>query len=328
MTVRIGILGAAGIAPEALIAPSHAVDGAEVVAVAARDRATAENYAREHGIPRVLDSYDALLADPDIDLIYNPTPNGLHGRWTIAAVRAGKHVLAEKPFTANGDEAREVATIVDTTPGIVFEAFHYRYHPMMVRAIEIVRSGEIGELVSVESEFSVPGRPHDDIRWSLPLAGGSLMDLGCYPTHLVRSIVGAEPKVTSATAVEGEPGVDGEITTELEFPGGVIGRVRSSMVAASPTVFATITGTAGVIELANPFQPHLGGSSITVRAGETQRVEEVTSEPSYNFQLRAVVDAITSGGPVLTNTVDAVANMDVIDAAYRAAGMSPRQPTN
>src|ERR1700744_5282179 len=126
--IRIGILGAADIAPNAILRPAREVEGAEVVAVAARDRSRAESYAAEHGIPRVLDSYEALLADPDIDVIYNPTPNGLHGRWTVVAVQAGKHVLAEKPFTANADEARSVAASVRATDRTVMEAFHYRYH--------------------------------------------------------------------------------------------------------------------------------------------------------------------------------------------------------
>ena len=276
-TVRIGILGAAGIAPAAIIEPARVVDDAEIVAVAARDRGTAERYAAEHGIPKVHDSYDALIADPDIDLIYNPTPNGLHGKWTVAAVQAGKHVLCEKPFTANADEARAVATAIDATDRIVFEAFHYRYHPVMLRALEIVASGEIGDLVSVESGFVIPGAPHDDIRWNLSLAGGGLMDVGCYPVHLLRSIVGTEPTVTSAVAIEGEPGVDGEITVELEFPGGIAGRVRSSMIATTPEIYATITGSAGVLEISNPFIP-ARGSAITVRVGEDQREEATTAE--------------------------------------------------
>jgi predicted dehydrogenase len=324
--VRIGILGAAGIAPSAIIRPAQFVDEAEIVAVAARDSAAAQAYAAEHGIPTVHGSYDDLLADPNIDLVYNPTPNGLHGRWTVAAVQAGKHVLCEKPFTANAVEAREVAAAVDATDRIAIEAFHYRYHPAMLRAIEIVRSGELGELISVESGFVVSGRPRDDIRWNLALAGGGLMDVGCYPVHLVRSIVGAEPRVLSATAIEGEPGVDGDITIELEFPSGATGRVRSSMIATENAVYATVVGTQGVLEIANPFLPH-NGSTITVRGRDGERLEAPTTEASYNFQLRAVVDTLLRGAPILTDTTDAIANMVVIDAAYLAAGMEPRQPT-
>src|ERR1700761_9027972 len=168
--IRIGILGAAGIAPSAIIRPARAVDGPEIAAIAARDLDKAREYAAEHEIPKAYGSYEELLADPDIDLVYNPTPNGLHGRWTVASVQSGKHVLAEKPFAANADEARSVAAAVRATDRVVMEAFHYRYHPIMTRSLEILKSGEIGELVSVESAFVVSGRPRDDIRWSWPLA--------------------------------------------------------------------------------------------------------------------------------------------------------------
>ncbi|HEX4443573.1 MAG TPA: Gfo/Idh/MocA family oxidoreductase [Galbitalea sp.] len=324
--IRIGILGAAGIAPGAIIRPALAVDGAVVVAVAARDVNDARQYAAENGIPKVHSGYEELLADPDIDVIYNPTPNGLHGKWTVAAVQSGKHVLAEKPFTANSDEARQVAAAVRETDRTVMEAFHYRYHPLMGRAIEIVKSGELGDLTSVESGFITAGRPRDDIRWNLALAGGGLMDVGCYPVHLLRSILGTEPTVRSATAIQGEPDVDGDMTIELEFPGGIAGRVRSSMMAKSNEVYATITGSDGVLEIANPFLPH-NGSSITVRAGGSDRRETPTTEPSYNFQLRALIDVLNNGTPVLTGLDDAIANMVVIDAAYAAAGLGVRQPT-
>jgi predicted dehydrogenase len=326
--MRIGILGAAGIAPNAIINPARVVDGAEIVAVAARDLGKASEYAAEHGIQKSYGSYDELLADPDIDLVYNPSPNGLHGRWTIAAVQAGKHVLCEKPFTADADEAREVAGVVAATDRVVVEAFHYRYHPAMLRTIEIVKSGEIGDLVSVESAFVVAGPPRDDIRWDWSLAGGSLMDVGCYPVHFVRSIVGTEPTVisASATAIDTDPEIDGELSIELSFGGGITGLVRSSMVAGTNEVYSTIVGTLGSIEVVNPFLPQQG-STITVQVGDVHRIETPTSEASYNFQLRAVIDTIVNGTPSLTGTADAIANMEVIDAAYVAAGMQKRHPT-
>jgi predicted dehydrogenase len=324
--IRIGILGAADIAPEALINPARSVDEVDIVAVAARDRGRAEAFAAENGIPHVFDSYDALLADPDIDLVYNPTPNGLHGRWTVAAVEAGKHVLCEKPFTANATEARSVAATIARTDRIVVEAFHYRYHPLIARAIEITRSGELGKLVSVEAGFGGMGRPLDDIRWSLPLAGGALMDVGCYPVHLVRSLLGTEPKVVAAAADMSETGVDADMDIDLVFADSVTGRVRTSMQSPTQYIYATITGEDGVLEIENPFIP-MKGNSLTVRAGSDVRVEKLTTEPSYLFQLRALTDVLLRGAPILTDTADAIANMDVIDAAYRAAGLEPHSPT-
>ncbi|HEY2645247.1 MAG TPA: Gfo/Idh/MocA family oxidoreductase [Galbitalea sp.] len=324
--VRIGILGAAGIAPRALINPARSVDEVAIVAVAARDRGRATEFAAEHGIPKVHDSYESLLADPEVDVVYNPTPNGLHGFWTLAAVAAGKHVLCEKPFTANASEARKVADVVATTDRIVMEAFHYRYHPITLRTIEILRSGELGKLVSVESGFGGMGPARDDIRWNLALAGGTLMDVGCYPVHLLRSVLAEEPKVVSATAEQAEPGVDGDMTIDLEFSGGVVGKVRSSMVSPEPYIYARFTGEDGELEVHNPFLPQ-DGNSLTIRTGKATRAETTTTEPTFVFQLHALANAVLRGAPVLTSVDDAIKNMDVIDAAYLAAGLEPREPS-
>jgi predicted dehydrogenase len=323
--VRIGILGAAGIAPRALINPARSVDEVEIVAVAARDRARAVEFAGEHGIPTVHDSYESLLADPDIDVIYNPTPNGLHGVWTRAAVAAGKHVLCEKPFTANAAEAREVAAAVASSDRVVMEAFHYRYHPITLRTIEIVNSGELGKLVSVEAGFGGMGPAPDDIRWSLALAGGALMDVGCYPVHLLRSVLGEEPRVTGATAKLASPGVDGDLSVDLEFSGGVVGKARSSMQSEESYIYARYIGEDGELEVQNPFLPQ-DGNSLTIRTGTTTRTETVTTVPTFVFQLHALADAVLRGVPVITSVDDAIANMEVIDAAYLAAGLEPRQP--
>src|SRR5687768_16749663 len=170
--LRIGILGAARIAPTALIKPARAVDEVEVTAVAARDRAKAERFARKHRVPRVHDSYEALLADPDIDAVYNPLPNGLHGKWTMAALEAGKHVLCEKPFTANADEAVDVAKVEARTGLLVMEAFHYRYHPLADRVVELANDGTLGKIEHIHTWMIIPFIRSDDIRWKLGLAGG------------------------------------------------------------------------------------------------------------------------------------------------------------
>src|SRR5579862_4484163 len=142
--IRFGVLGAARIAPTALIRPAQHVAEAEVVAVAARDQGRATTFASKHGVPRVLGSYEELVNDPGIDAVYNPLPNGLHGRWTKAALAAGKHVLCEKPFTANAEEARSVAAAHAGTGLVLMEAFHYRYHPLFARVRELVASGAVG----------------------------------------------------------------------------------------------------------------------------------------------------------------------------------------
>ena len=197
MTLRIGILGAARIAPAACVRPARAVDGVEVVAVAARDSSRARAFAAKHGIPGPTPGYRRLLEDPGVDAVYNPLPNGLHGVWTLRAIEAGKHVLCEKPFTANAAEARSVASRVAVGDRVVMEAFHYRYHPMFLRALEIVGSGELGTVERVDTALCVPLPLPRDIRYRPDLAGGATMDIGCYAVHLWRALAGASSRASS-----------------------------------------------------------------------------------------------------------------------------------
>src|SRR6201985_1995904 len=173
--VRIGVFGAARITPTALIKPARGNAEVVVAAVAARDLSRAQAFAAKHGIARVHDSYAALIADPDLDAVYTPLPTGLHGRWTRAALTAGKHVLCEKPFTANAAEAREIAALAADSDRVVMEAFHYRYHPLTLRAEEIIASGELGTLQHVEAALCFPLPKFSDIRYNYELAGGATM---------------------------------------------------------------------------------------------------------------------------------------------------------
>ena len=329
MTLRIGILGAAGIAPNAIISPARLLPGVEVVAVASRDTWRAEEFAAEYAIPTTHSSYEALLADASIDAVYNPTPNSLHGYWTMAALDAGKHVLCEKPFTANAAEARDVASAAASarTRGlVVMEAFHYRYHPLAARIIEIIASGELGTVHSFYSGFGGSGAPRDDIRWNLALAGGALMDVGCYPVHLLRVLTGQEPTVTGAVAHTQSDGVDGDFEIDLEFADGVVGHVSASMWSDMPYINARIEGDQGTLVVTNPFLPH-EGNSLVVTTGTGERTESVQGETSYFYQLQAFAEAISTGGAVLTSPDDAIATMAVIDAAYLAAGLELREPS-
>ena len=215
--LRIGILGAAQIAPQALINPAKENSEVVVAAVAARDASRARAFAAKHDIGRVHDDYDKLIADPDLDAVYNPLPNGLHGRWTRAALAAGKHVLCEKPFTANAAEAREIAELAAQSDRVVMEAFHYRYHPLALRVEEIIASGELGKLERVEAAMCFPLPKFSDIRYNYSLAGGATMDAGCYAVHMARTFGGATPEVVSAQAKLRDPQVDRAMTAELRF---------------------------------------------------------------------------------------------------------------
>jgi predicted dehydrogenase len=325
--VRFGILGAARIAPLALIRPAGHVSEARVVAVAARDHERAARFAKKHGIARAHGSYEALLADPEVDAIYNPLPNGLHGRWTRAALAAGKHVLCEKPFTANADEAIEVARAATASGLVVMEAFHYRYHPLAIRMREIVDSGELGTLQRVETALCFPLPRFSDIRYSHALAGGATMDAGCYAVHIARLLGREEPEVVSAVAKLRDANVDRAMTAELRFPSGHTGQVLCSMWSATLLrIRARVVGSAGELRVLNPVMPQLL-HKLTVIAGGKRRVERLSRRPTYEFQLEAFCAAVLRGAPILTPPSDAIANMRVIDAIYRKAGMQPRLPS-
>jgi len=327
--LRIATLGAARITPPALIRPARDVDGVTVVAVAARDRARAEKFAAKHGVPRVLDSYDAVIADPDVDAIYNPLPNGLHGVWTRRALEAGKHVLCEKPFTANAPEAEEVAAAAAASGRVVMEAFHYRYHPVAARLLEAVRDGGIGELRHVETSMCIPLPMPKDIRYRLDLAGGATMDTGCYAIHMNRTIAGEEPDVVRAEARVARPGVDRWMRAELAYPGGATGTMTCALWSSTLIkVSLRVVGREGEIRVFNPTGPQFGYRMTIRRGGAKQRVRvDGARTPTYVYQLRAFVAAVRDGAPVLTPPADAIANMRVIDAVYRAAGLEPRMPS-
>ena len=320
--VRIGILGAARIAPPALIKPAQKNDEIVVAAVAARDSSRAQAFATKHGIVRVHDSYEALIADPDLDAIYNPLPISLHGKWTRAAIAAGKHVLCEKPFTANAAEAREVAELAANSDRVVMEAFHYRYHPCALRVEEIIASGELGKLERVDAHWCFWMPKFSDIRYNYSLAGGAPMDLGCYAVDMARRFGGSTPEVVSAQAKLHGPQVDRAMTAQLRLPAGI--PVRSTARCGRPIYpfTAKVVGDRGELRL-HPLIPF---QRFSVRSTNAKRVESFPGHSTYANQLDAFASAVLRGEPVKTTPEEAIENMTVIDAIYRAAGLSLRQP--
>ena len=325
--LRIGCLGAARIAPAALIKPAELNDRVVCAAVAARDPGRARTFASKHHVPKVHDTYEALLADDEIDAIYNPLPNGLHGLWTLRALQAGKHVLCEKPFTANAAEAREVADAALGSGLVVMEAFHWRYHPLAARMLEVIASGELGDVRRVEAALCFPLPVFSDIRYQLALAGGALMDAGCYPVSMVRTLAGAEPTVVHASAKLRSAGVDRRMEAELSFDDGRTGSILASMWSSTLLrLQIRVVGSQATMRVFNPTNPHMYHRlSVAGRGG--RRHERVHGGPTYGYQLEAFRAAIQEGQPILTPPSDAVANMTVIDAVYRAAGLEPREPT-
>ncbi len=322
--LRIGLLGAARIAPMALIRPAREVPGVEVAALAARDPERARRFAARHGVARVHESYERLLADPELDAVYNPLPNSHHCEWTLRALEAGKHVLCEKPLAANAAEAERMGEAAARSGRVLMEAFHWRYHPLAERLLAIVAGGELGRVRHVEARFCVPLLLPGDIRFRLALAGGATMDTGCYAVHVVRTLAGAEPEVVRAEARLASARVDRWMEADLRFADGRTGRVECSLaslrlLAAS----ARVVGDAGELRVTNPIAPQLW-HRLRVRTERGWRSERVPGDASYTHQLRAFRAAVQEGAGFPTHAADALANMRVIDAIYERAGLGRR----
>jgi len=321
--LRIGILGAARIAEQAIVTPARATSD-RLVAVAARDPERAKAFAAQHGVERALGSYADVLADPEVDVVYNPLANALHGLWNLAAVRAGKQVLSEKPFASNATEARSVRDAAAAAGVTIVEGFHYVHHPLPLRLREVVRSGELGAIRRIETVFRMPAPPDTDPRWSFELAGGAQMDLGCYALHLHR-FLGKEPRVVSARAGEraGRPGVDEWLEAAVEHADGVGGSARCDMNAPGWQISAYVVGERGQALAHNIVLPQRD-DRLTVWTGDTARVERLGTRSTYTYQLEALGAALRGETPFPLDADDAVATAELIDAAYEAAGLPAR----
>jgi predicted dehydrogenase len=325
--LRIGVLGAARIAELALVKPARAT-GTRLVAIAARDRARAAAFASEHGVEQALASYADVVALPDVEALYNPLPNAMHGTWNLAAIHAGKHVLSEKPFAANAEEAADVAAAAHGRGLLVVEGFHYLYHPVTRRLHELLASGDLGELVHVETTLEIQDPGPRDPRWSLGLAGGATMDLGCYSLHAQRVLApwgGGEPEVVAARAGErpGAPGVDEWLEAQLRFPSGATGVARCHMASDRRQMTYRVIGSRGEALVTNFVEPHRDDRLI-IQTPAGRHVERHGTRSSYTYQLEAFVRAVREGAALPVDVDDAVANMRLIDACYVAAGLHPR----
>jgi predicted dehydrogenase len=299
-----------------------------LVAIAARDPQRAKAFATAHGVERVAESYVDLLADPDVEAVYNPLPNAFHAPWNLRAIAAGKHVLSEKPFASNADEAAEVRDAAHRAGLIVVDGFHYLYHPVTRRLHQLLASGELGDLVRVETTIAMPAPDEHDPRWSLALAGGATMDLGCYGLHAQRVLApwgSGEPSLVAARGGEreGAPGVDEWLDADLVFPSGASGSMRCRMAGDVWEMTCRIIGSRGDATAMNFAQPHLD-DRVVIQTPAGRRVEHLGTRSSYIYQLEAFVSAVRSGVPMPTDADDGVRTMTLIDQCYRAAGFQPR----
>jgi predicted dehydrogenase len=325
--IRIGILGAARIAPRAIVTPANALLGVEVVAIASRELERAQHFASQHSIPLALGSYAELVARDDVDLIYVPLPPSAHREWCTAALANGKHVLVEKPFANNAQDAAQMVAAARTADLHLIEAFHYRFHPLFERALAALRSGAIGRILNIEAIFNatLPDTP-GELRYIEELGGGALMDLGCYCLHWIRTVAGDEPTVVSARAKCAAPGVDIELEAELAFTSGPTATLKCSMQPQDGGLFRRlrVQGERGVLEFDNPVSPH-AGATLSVESAAPSVPQIVSGgDTTFHYQMRHVIEVIEGRAQPLTGGEDAVNNMRAIDSIYRAAGLKPR----
>lgn len=326
--IGIGVLGAAGITERAIVDPARGIDGVRVVAIGARDPERARAAADLLDVPEAGD-YAAVLANPDVDLVYIPLPSTIQADWAVRALEAGKSVLCEKPLSANATTAARIASTAGATGQRAFVGFHYRLHGFTRRLLEVLQSGMLGEIRSVAFDFSIPHfvvQP-GNIRLDADLGGGSFMDVGCYAVDLVRAAWG-EPTVVSADVVlsEDDPRVDLQTDAALELPGGVPVGIRSSFIGDDRgSMTLRVEGSAASLLATSVIVPQWG-AVLTVAAGDQVLLEEkaVEGENSYARQLEHVVAALRSGEPSELDAALGVGTMRVIDEVYRAAGLQPR----
>jgi predicted dehydrogenase len=328
-TVRWGIMSTADIGVRKVIPGIRKAARCEVVAIASRDGATARAVAERLGIPTAHDSYEALLDDPAVDAVYIPLPNHLHAEWSIAALRAGKHVLCEKPLAMTAADAQRMVDVAHETGRHLMEAFMYRHHPTWVAAMDLVENGRIGELTAVQSWFSYFNDDAANIRNVLDYGGGALFDIGCYSINLSRMVFGGEPtRVQASLRRDAASGVDVLTSGLLDFDRGIATFTCSMRSESDQRV--DIYGTTGRVSIEIPFNiPPDRPTRVFVTAGgdppvapATEVIEFPTTDP-YTVEAERFAAAILDGGPTPVPPEDAVANLRVIERIFAVADHAP-----
>ncbi len=313
--LRWGILGCASIA-DSVIPGIRAVPGCRVEAVASRDPAKARAWAAQRDIPRTFGSYAELLGSGEVDVVYNPLPNSLHAEWTVRAIEAGLPVLCEKPFGRNAAEARAVALVAARSGVPVAEAFMYRFHPMWDTVLAAIRGGRIGTPTSVVSRFTFRMDSRTEVAAQADLAGGSLMDVGCYCVNLARRVAGCEP--SRAFAFERRTTVDDTMSGQLEFPNGILAQFESS-IESDERHGAVIAGTDGSIRIDTPWFPGVDQARFVVHQGEHEETVTTPGGDGYVLEVQDFAAAARGRKAPRWGLGDAIANMAAIDALYASA---------
>ncbi|MCS6992220.1 MAG: Gfo/Idh/MocA family oxidoreductase [Anaerolineales bacterium] len=315
-TLQWGLLSTARI-NRALIPPLRVSPRNHLLAVASRSPESAASYAREWNIPRAYGTYEDLLADPEIDVIYNPLPNHLHKEWTIRAVRAGKHVLCEKPLALSPAEVDEMALVAQQHGKVIAEAFMYRHHPQTLKVKELVERGAIGKLQLIRGAFTFRMKTETNIRLNLEMGGGSIWDVGCYPISYARYLAGTEPVEVFGWQVTGKTGIDDSFFGQMKFPNGVYAQFDSGF--RSPyRSFVEVVGAEGTIFIPTPFKPGWN-ETITLTREDGAETIPVPGADLYLGEVEDLADSILTGTLPRVTLADSRGNAAAIAALLESA---------
>ncbi|HEU4745422.1 MAG TPA: Gfo/Idh/MocA family oxidoreductase [Anaerolineales bacterium] len=314
--LKWGLLSTARI-NRALIPPLRASRRNQLVAVASRTQESADNYAREWKISRAHGSYEALLADPEIDVVYISLPNHLHAPWTIKAVEAGKHVLCEKPLALNVEEVDAIQSAAGRHGRVVMEAFMYRHHAQTLKVQELVKSGSLGTLKLIRGSFSFVLSGEGDVRLDPAMGGGSIWDLGCYPISYARSVVGENPLEVFGWQVIGPTGIDATFVGQMRFDHDILAQFDSSFVIPFHA-FMEIIGSEGTLNIPRPFKPE-PDEKIYLTRGEKTETIKIKGQELYIGEVENMADAILLEREPRISLDDSRANVAAISALLESA---------
>lgn len=311
-----GLLSTARI-NRALIKPLRASKRTRLLGVASRSLINAEAYASEWDIPKAYDSYEAMLADPEIDVVYNPLPNHLHAEWTVKALQAGKHVLCEKPLALTLQEVDSIITASQATGRWAAEAFMYRHHTQTLKIKELVDSGAIGDLQLIKGSFSFVLTREGNYRFIKEYGGGSLWDVGCYPVSFARMIVGEEPAEVFGWQVAGPGGSDESFYGQMRFGNGVHAQFDCGFKSQFRS-FIEVVGTQGKIDVPNPFKPGLKNEIVLTRGDETETLR-IKGQELYLGEVEDLCEAILTGQPPRISLTDSRGNIAALLSFLKSA---------
>lgn len=316
--LRWGVLSTARIARKTVIPSLQAARNATLVAIASRDVGRAEQVGAEMGIGRRHGSYEELLADPDIDAVYLPLPNALHGRWAIAAAEAGKHVLCEKPLAPTAAECERMHAAARAHDVRLMEGFMYRFHPRTDRLVSMVREGAIGDLHAIHATFTFPLTRPDDVRWSPDLGGGALLDVGCYCVSASRTLAGAEPVEAQAWQSIARCGIDERLAGALRFADGLVAQFDCGF-TTDRRQWLEVAGADASLVVASAFRPDPGRCDIIEHRGVETVRHGIEGDDEFRLMFEHFGEAVLDRAPFRYGVADAAANLRAIEALLRSA---------